>query len=153
MGPGQEGKGSSRTTDTVGEVNASERNAELVRRFFDADTQHDPKVYLSFFGPDAEVDFSELDRPYSGVYRGPEEIERLYHDLRDPWHEKEFEFEDLLTSDDRVVVTLTRTARSLAGPRLTSRATAVITIRQARIAAFKMFGSRSDALEAAGLSE
>jgi ketosteroid isomerase-like protein len=137
----------------VGQVNASEQNVELVRRFFDAGTQYDPKIYLSFFGPDAEVDFSELDRPYRGVYRGPEEIERLYHDLRDPWHEKEFELEDVLASDDRVVVTLTRTARSLAGPSLTSRATAMITVRQARITAFKMYGSRSEALKAAGLSE
>ncbi len=124
-----------------------------MRRFFDAGTQYDPRIYLSFFAPDAEVDFSELDRPYRGIYRGTEQIERLYHYLRDPWHEKEFELEDLLASDDRVVVTLTRTARSLVGPSLTSRATAVITVRHAKIATFKMFGSRSDALASAGLSE
>jgi ketosteroid isomerase-like protein len=124
-----------------------------VRRFFDASTQDDLKIYLTFFGPHAELDFSELERPYRGIYRGREQIESLYHQLRDPWHEKEFELRDLLASDDRVVVTLTRTARTAVGPSVTSRATALITIRQAKIAAFKMFGSRSDALRAAGLSE
>ncbi len=111
------------------------------------------RVYLTFFGPDAEVDFSELERPYRGVYRGHEQIEGLYRALRDPWHEKQFELEDLLARDDRVVVTLTRTARALVGPSVESRATAAITIDQEKIVSVKMFGSRSDALKAAGLCE
>lgn len=130
----------------------AQQNADLARRFFDASTQDDVRVYLTFFWPDAEVDFSELERPYRGVYRGHGQIENLYHTLRDPWHEKRFELEDLLSSDDRVVVTLTRTVRALVGPRVESCATAAITIHQGKIAVFKMFASRSDALDAGGLS-
>ena len=45
-------------------------NVAIAERFFEDDSQASVEAYLSFLDPDAEVDFSELDRPYGHVYRG-----------------------------------------------------------------------------------
>jgi ketosteroid isomerase-like protein len=129
------------------------QNLNLVKRFFENRNQDDLETYLSFIAPDAEFDFSELERPYRGIYRGRERIEELYHYLRDPWQESELEIEEPVAIGDRVVVTVTRTVRAQRGLEVRASATAHITLRDGKIAAFKVFPSRPDALRAAGLPE
>ncbi len=127
-----------------------QENLDLVQRFFDAWSQSDLKAFLSFVDADAEFDYSELDRPYRGIYRGHEQIETFYHEASDPWREAQFEIEEPLAVGDHVVVGVTRTARAV-GLEVQASATILITVREGKIVGFKPFPSRSDALRAAGL--
>ena len=129
----------------------SEQGIDLVRALFDASARDDLAAYLALVTQDAEFDFSVVDRPYSGVYRGHEQIEKLYRRLDDPWRKKEFELENPVALPDGIIVDVARTARTVAGLRLESRATAIFRIQNRKLAAVKVFESRSQALKAAHL--
>ena len=85
----------------------------LVESLFEAWSRDDLEEWLTFIDPDAEFDYTELDRPYGAVFRGRERIEAFYHEASDPWRTMEFLIEDPLVSDDLLVVDVTRMSSSL----------------------------------------
>jgi DNA-binding CsgD family transcriptional regulator len=116
----------------------SEANINLVRRFFDGGTRSDLQRYLSFLDPDAEIDASLVQRPYAGIYRGREQIEALFREMNHPWRAVQY-------------VTRTTTARGGDGG-VWSSLTATVTVHAGKIASFKVFPDRDDAVKAAGLA-
>lgn len=131
----------------------SEAKVLLAMRFFEDRSQNDLGAFLSFFDPDAEIDFSELDRPYGHLYRGREQIERLFHEMNDGWDGIRFQTSNPLAVEDQVVIDVQRTASRSGGVAVTSGLTAALTVRGARILTFKLFRDRADALIAAGLAD
>lgn len=122
----------------------------LVEGLFDAWGRDNLEEWLTFVDPDAEFDYTELDRPYSGVYRGRERIETFYHEASDRWRKAEFLINDPLVDGDLVVVDVTRMASS-PGLDVLASATILITVHAGKIVRFKPFRTRLDALTAAGL--
>ncbi len=132
----------------------STANLILAKRFFEDRSQLELARFLSFLHSDAEIDFSELEGPYGCVYRGREQIERLFHEMTHGCREIRLRATKPICGDDRVVLDVERTV--LTGPArlgVTSDVTACITVRQGRIIRFKIFNDRANALTAAGLAE
>lgn len=131
----------------------SQTNLLIAKRFFEDRTQTDVERFLSFLDPGAEMDFSELDRPYGRVYRGPEEIRTLFHEITAPWQEVNFVTSDPVAGGDWVVIDVQRTAYSPGGLTVFSSTTVGMRVCAGKIVCFKVFQQRDDALRAAGLSD
>ena len=130
----------------------SEANLLLVKSFFEARVHGDLEIYLSFFDSEAEIETSEV---YSRtVYRGLDEITRLFQESNAPWEDMRFQTANALSVGDRVVIDVTRTARARRGGyEVQSGGTAGITVRNGKILTYKLFQTRDAALEAAGLGD
>lgn len=132
----------------------SETNLAIAERFLEDSTQTNLERFLEFMDSDAEVDFSELDRPYGQVFRGRERIETLFHEMTGPWSEIHVATTKPIVHGENVVLDVERTARSRRGAfAVSSTLTARLTIRDGKITYLKLFEHRADALKAAGLSE
>lgn len=130
----------------------SEANINLVRRFFDGGTRSDLQRYLNFLDPDAEIDASLVQRPYAGIYRGREQIEALFREMNHPWKAVQYATANPLALGDRVVIDVTRTTTARGGDGgVWSSLTATVTVHAGKIARFKVFPDRDDAVKAAGL--
>ena len=125
----------------------------VATRFFENSSQTDLATFMSFMDPAAVIDFSELERPYAGIYRGREQIERLWHEMLDGWLDLQFQTSNPQAEGDHVVIDVQRTGR-IAPARIgvTSELTAGLTIRGGAIVAFRLFQDRADALGAAGMA-
>ncbi|HME02777.1 MAG TPA: nuclear transport factor 2 family protein [Solirubrobacteraceae bacterium] len=131
----------------------SEANINLAKRFFDGSTRNDLQTYLSFLDPDAEIDASRVPRPYAGIYRGREQIEALFCEMHHPWKAVRYATANPLADGDHVVIDVLRTTTARGGDGgVWSALTAALTVRADRIASFKVFPTRDDALKAAGLA-
>ncbi len=129
-------------------------NVAIAERFFEDETQTNLERFISSFDPDAEVDFSELDRPYGHVYKGPKQLETLFREMTGPWGDIRFETTNAVGHGEDVVLDVERTARSLeSGFGVSSTLTARLTLRGDKISYFKLFQRRADALQSAGLPE
>ncbi len=131
----------------------SEANIILAKRFFDGSTRNDLETYLSFLAPDAEIDASRVQRPYAGIYRGREQIEALFREMNHPWKAVQYATANALAVGDLVVIDVTRTTTARGGVGgVWSALTAALTVHAGKIASFKLFPDRDDALTAAGLA-
>jgi ketosteroid isomerase-like protein len=137
--------------DTEGAM--SEENVELVKRMYDAYRARDAEKALSYFAPDVLVDASTL-RPDIGEGHGREHVAAVVTSWTEPWedwHEENEEIRDL--GDAVLVISLQRGRGKGSGIEIESRFTLLYEVRDGQITAMRMYGSTSDALEAAGLSE
>jgi ketosteroid isomerase-like protein len=88
------------------------------------------------------------------VFRGREGIDQLRAMLKETWDEWRFEPERYLDAHDRVVVFVRVVGRGAAsGAPFEMEVTHVWTIRAGRARSIHVYRNRSEALEAAGLSE
>jgi ketosteroid isomerase-like protein len=134
-------------------VGVSQENVELVRSVY-ADPRGLTAGAAGKVAPDAEFDFTAAypDRP---IVRGVEELRRF----RDsgPWSGSPIHFEperffDL--DDERVLVFVRVSATGQeSGVEVENRVAHEFTIRDELVVSFKVYGSRDQALEAAGLRE
>jgi ketosteroid isomerase-like protein len=131
----------------------SQENVETVRRLY-ADPRGMAAATIGVVAPEAEFDFTSVypDRP---ILRGVEEFRRF----RDagPWGGSPIHFEPerfFDVDDERVLVFVRVTATGQeSGARVEIRAAHECTIRKGLLVRFKVYGDRTEALEAAGLSE
>jgi DNA-binding CsgD family transcriptional regulator/ketosteroid isomerase-like protein len=125
----------------------------LAKRFFDGGSRNDLQTYLSFLEPDAEIDASRVQRRYAGIYRGREQIEALFRAMHDPRQSVHYVTANPLAVGDDVVIDVARSTTARRGDRgAWSALTAALTVREGRIAGFKVFPNRDEALEATGLA-
>jgi len=132
----------------------SEANLLLVLRFFEDRVQRNLETFLGFFDSEAEIDFSDLDRPYRRTSRGLEQIATLFREMNAPWQKVQFTATNAFSNGDHVVIDVERTAMMRPGGMgVTSRMSAAITARAGKIVSYKMFQDRADALRATGLTQ
>ena len=131
----------------------SQENVEIVERFLEA-RNRGGRQYLDYVDPDAEFDLSESRSPYSGVYRGHDQIVRQWESLREAWTKAELRPEEPVAVGDQVVVTTRISARGRnSGVQLEGHAAHVYRIKEGKIDRLKLFQTRAEALEAVGLKE
>jgi len=128
----------------------SQENVEVARRTWEhllfAD---DPSEVV---GPAFEV--HDHDLPDAGVYRGAEGVRRWGSQWTEAWDEWEIDNEEYIDAGDRVVVIARMSARGKgSGLTVHRREGLVLTIRSGTAVRLDYFSSRSEALEAVGLSE
>jgi ketosteroid isomerase-like protein len=131
----------------------SEENVETVRRHIEAWNRRDLKTWMASYSPDAEIDWSRSRRPLKGVYRGRGEREDFWDVFRSTFEDVQVETYDFTEAGSEVVVSNTAHMRGREGIEVTARSTFVFTVENGQITRHRMFQERSEALEAAGLSE
>jgi len=133
----------------------SEENVEIVRQVYEAANQHDAERIFALYDPDVELDASRLEAVWiTGVYRGHEGLRAFFREWNEAWEGIDYSYEELIDAGDQVVSIVTRHGRGRASGVEVERPFALVwTVRDGKVVQVVWFLVRSDALEAAGLSE
>jgi ketosteroid isomerase-like protein len=135
----------------------SQENVEIVRRVYDAITRHDTATVLASYDPEVKWEFSPSPLATvmgSGVYSGHEGIRTWVRDRNQAWEYIEDVCEELIDAGEQVVSVVRSRGRGRASHiEVEMHHAAVWTIREGKIVRVVWFGTRQEALEAAGLSE
>jgi ketosteroid isomerase-like protein len=143
-----ESSGQARDTEQA----MSEENVEIVRRSYDAYGRGDLEAALVDLDP--EIEIYDHDIPESSEYRGLEGLFRWQADWESSWESWRWEPEEFIEAGERVVAVLRVHAKGRQSGADVERVDgAVWTLREGKCVRLDYFGSRDQALEAAGLSE
>ena len=135
----------------------SQENVEIVRRVYEAVARDDAKTVMALYDPDVEFDFSRgplgsfMER---GVYHGYDGIRTWIRERYEAWESMEETCGDLIDHGDHVVSSVTSRGRGRSsGVDVEWTHYGIWTFRDGKIIRVAWFGTREEALEAAGLSE
>jgi ketosteroid isomerase-like protein len=132
----------------------SRDNVEIVRKSFDAIGRWDLDALLELYDPDIKFEPLTGTRVESGGYRGHQGVRRYLEEAEAVWDEVRPVAGEITTSGDQVVVFGHCAIRGKASEIETdSPCSWVITVQDGKITRHRVFGTSSEALEAAGLSE
>jgi ketosteroid isomerase-like protein len=131
----------------------SQENVEIARSNLEAAQRRDWDALFRNHHPDFELTTPPRG-PNAGTYRGREECQGFWEDLRSAFERVSVELERLVDSGDQVVAVV----RSRLQPKGSSgeielRTGFLWTFRDGKIASLRLFDKPEEALEAAGLSE
>jgi ketosteroid isomerase-like protein len=132
----------------------SEQNVEIIRRAAEAADRGDFDAVVADFAADSTYISSGAIPGTEPVYRGPEGFKRFLHWLWDEFDEPHVEIHELIGNDDRVLLAERLRGRGKrSGIEVSWFVWQVFTIRDGTVVHGQAFTDRSEALEAAGLSE
>jgi ketosteroid isomerase-like protein len=129
----------------------SEENIAIVRRCFEGWNRQDTSVVEALSHPDVEIDLSARSLN-PDVYRGHSGVERLISEVLEIWEEFAFEPEEFVDAGDRVVVIVRARGRGKgSGATADQRIGQVWTLRDGKVAHFRLYVDPNEALSAVGL--
>jgi ketosteroid isomerase-like protein len=130
-----------------------EENVEVVRRGFEAWNRQDLEAVRECFSPDLEIDAS--DRVLNpDVYQGVEGFMRMRREIGDAWEEFRVEAEEFFAAGKDVVAFIRAVGRGRgSGVEVDFRSAWLMTLRDGRVMRARLYRDRTEALEAAGLSD
>jgi len=132
----------------------SRENVEVVKRLYDAFNRDDFDAGLALCDSGVVIDRSNSIGPDAQIYRGHPGLEEFWSQWKRAWAETRWEIDECVDSGDNVVVLGRLYARGAAsGVTVEANVSQVVVVRGGKVLSSKLFQSRSDALEAAGLSE
>jgi ketosteroid isomerase-like protein len=131
----------------------SQENVEIVRRSIEAWNRRDMGAFLAFYHRDAELDWSRSRAPFKGVYRGRDEQEDFWGVFWSTFADVRIEAHDFIKVSDEVVVPNTAHMQGRDGIEVIARNALAFRVENGQITRMRLFQTRADALEAAGLSE
>jgi ketosteroid isomerase-like protein len=136
----------------------SQENVEIVRRAYETAAQRDSSATTALYGSEVEWDISHapardlLGEPH--VYHGHDGLRKFFRAWYEAWEHVEPDLEELIEADEQVIsVETTRGRGRASGVEVELPHYAVWTIRDGKINRVVWFGTREEALAAAGLSE
>jgi ketosteroid isomerase-like protein len=133
----------------------SAENVEIVRRVFEATARRDADAVVALYDPDVEWDTTRAALGQlieAGVFRGYEGARRFLRKYNEAWEQMDYEIEELIDADDRVVSVVNNRGRGRAsGIEVELQMPAVWTIRDGKIVRVAFYTTRAEALDAAGL--
>ena len=130
----------------------SEENVEIVRRIYDAYLLADFETALSLIDTEVEVDVSL--RPDGEVFHGHEGVAEALRTWTGAWEAFRAEVEEIRDAGDHVIGVERQSGRGKgSGLPLARQFFAVWTVHDGKVVRIAWFLSRSEAFEAAGLSE
>ena len=131
----------------------SQENLEIVRRSYDAGVRGDPETAFSAYHPEVEV-IDDPRVPGGHTMRGIVEVKRYFESLTRYWESVRLVPERFVDLGDDVLVLGRMTARTQrGGPEIERALDLMVTLGEEKIIRIRVFSSRADALEAAGLEE
>jgi uncharacterized protein len=132
----------------------SQENVEVVKEFSQLFAAGDRENWREYFDPDLIWDASASGLPWAGVYRGHGGVERFFRDWLGAWRDYEIAYTDFIDAGDAVVVFFRQagTGRG-SGVRTEKDFFNVFDLRDSKVVRCRLFESREQALEAAGVSE
>jgi ketosteroid isomerase-like protein len=134
-------------------------NIELVRSYFGAANGEGLEGLMRRLAPvldrlpdDFELDLSRSISPERGIYRGPEEIKRMFRLRGEAWAQIEaFETEIIDAGDVVVRMGGFRAVGEHSGIELSAQAATVWSFEDDRPISMRLYQTRAEALEAAGI--
>jgi ketosteroid isomerase-like protein len=130
----------------------SGENVEIVRAAITAYNEGDWDAALKDAAPDFELDLSRALGPQHGVYR-LDQTQRIWIEFSESWESQRIEPQDFIEIGEHVIVPWTLRATGRDGIEVQARVAWTFTLRDGAIRRVCMYQERSEALEAAGLSE
>jgi ketosteroid isomerase-like protein len=131
----------------------SQQNVEVVRQGFDAFSRGGIEAALEAFDPEVEIEYGGLLLDADASYRGYAGVRRLV----ELWAESvvlRTEVEEFVDAGDDVVVILhTGMQGKSSGAESDARSGQVLTVHNSKVVRWRIYSSRSEALQAVGLSE
>lgn len=134
----------------------SRENVAIVRGFLEAVwDRRDFEAALRFAHPDLELDWSESRAPYAGVVRGYEAATEWWKDVAEAFRDYRVVRRDFTECDPDLVVVEQSISGQGRGSGIEVRATGatIWRLRDGKVVGGKLFQSKAEALEAAGLRE
>jgi len=130
----------------------SQENVEVVRRHILAYESGDYEAALAAYHPDVVCDATV--RPEGRVYRGREGVAEAIRVWVGTWDDYMWDTEELIDAGERVLMVVHESARGKgSGVEVDQQTFWVYTLRHGQIVHAKVLFDKSQALEAAGLSE
>jgi uncharacterized protein len=131
----------------------SEENVQIVRELAEAWNRGDVEAFLATFASDCEVIFPP-DVPEPGPFHGQAELRGWIDGFLAAWDHHHADVVDPTSAGDEVVVALHMTGRGKgSGIAMDETDWHVFTIQDGKVARWRNFNDRDEALEAAGLWE
>jgi ketosteroid isomerase-like protein len=132
----------------------SQENVETVREFTRRFEAGDRDSWREYFDPAVIWDTSASSLPAAGVYHGHDGVERWFRDWLETWTDYEMASREYIDTGDAIVVVFRQrgTGRG-SGVRAERDFFIVYDLRESKVVRFRLYESREEALEAAGLSE
>jgi ketosteroid isomerase-like protein len=124
-------------------------NAEIVRRV--AETwRDDPDAAAELLDEQAVMDWSASRAPYSGVFRGRDEIKGMWRGLGDAWEHFRVEVEEAIEVDPETVLSVNhvRATGRGSGVAVEAHGATLWSVRDGKITRGKLYQSKEEALEA-----
>ena len=134
----------------------SQENVEVVRRVYEAAARRDGAAVLALYDRGVEWDVSRSPMARltgESLFSGHEGLLRFFRAYHDAWESIEYEAEELIDAGNHVISADVQRARGRASGVATDLTQyAVWTITDGKIVRVVWFPTRSEALEAVGLS-
>jgi ketosteroid isomerase-like protein len=131
----------------------SKENVEVVKATFARSSRGDFDGLLALFHPGVEW-VEDPHVPGAITHRGHAEVKRYFESMPRYGEELRFEPERFVDYGDEVLALARVTTRARrGGPEIDRAFDAIFTVRDGKIVRGRLFSTRHDALEAAGLSE
>ena len=133
----------------------SRENVEIVRRAIDATNRRDIDGALEAAADDFQMDWSNSIGPLKGVYRGREEVVNFWRSFIDAFESVRWDPEEIIDVDESrvIVVNHVRVRGRGSGVAVEGTGVQLWTISGGEARSMKLFQSKGEALEAAGLEE
>jgi uncharacterized protein len=133
----------------------SQENVELVRRGFELFQKGPVDAWIETLDPELEWDISAHPLPdFPNAGSGRDAFVGHMATYVSGWNDYEVSISELIGRDDEVVVIQHERARMRGSEMMLDRdLPVVLTVREGRVGRFRVFKTRDQALEAAGLSE
>ena len=133
----------------------SEENVEQVRRTIELWNSRDVDGALEIASDDIAMDWSNSIGPAKGVHRGKEGVRKFWMSFLDAFEVMHWDPKEVIELDaSRVLVVTHFQARGRgSGIEVDASGAQLWTVRDEKVKSVKLFQSKAEALEAAGLSE
>jgi uncharacterized protein len=132
----------------------SEENVKIVKEFSQLFEEGDRDKWREYFHPDVVWDTSASNWPSAAVLHGHAGVEQFFRDWLGTWSDFEVAFSEYLDAGDSVVVVFRQGGMGRqSGIHMERDFFAVYDLRESKVVRYRMYDSREEALEAAGLSE
>jgi ketosteroid isomerase-like protein len=132
----------------------SEQNVEIVKEFSQRFANGDSDIGRNYFHPEIIWDTSASGLPSAGVYHGRQEVSKFFREWLGPWRDYEIDYREYLDAGDSVLCVFRQAGTGKAsGIRSERDFFALWYLEDSKVVRFRLFESREQAFEAAGLSE
>jgi ketosteroid isomerase-like protein len=130
----------------------SEENVELVKRFTRLFESGDRDEWRQYFDPDVVWDTSASNMPLAGVLEGHQGVEQFFRDWLGTWRDYKLVHREYLDAGDSVVVVFRQHGIGReSGVEIERDFFGVYDLSGSKVIRFRLYESREEALEAAGL--
>jgi uncharacterized protein len=131
----------------------SQENVELVRSIVEAWNHGDYSMALELADPEIRVE-AALGGTFDGTYQGPTEARRFLEDFWRNYEQSHTDVDEYISAGDNVVFAAHLRGRGKgSGVEVEMRNWQVCTVRDGKIVRYRLFATKREALEAAGLRE